>query len=46
MIVPGASYWNMGYGREIGDVENDEEGLRNMDSLGENMAWLLEKLKD
>jgi len=44
MIVPGASYWNFGVGREIGDVENDEEGLRNMQSLGENIAWLLKKL--
>jgi len=44
MIVPGASYWNLGVGREIGEVEGDEEGLRNMQVLGENMAWLLKKL--
>ena len=44
MIVPGASYWNVGIGREIGDVEADEEGLRNMKVLGENMAWLLKKI--
>mgnify|MGYP001262167482 CR=1 FL=1 len=44
MIVPGASYWNLGIGREIGQVESDEEGLRNMQVLGENIAWLLEKL--
>jgi len=43
MIVPGASYWNLGVGREIGEVEGDEEGLRNMKVLGENMAWLLKK---
>jgi multimeric flavodoxin WrbA len=43
MIVPGASYWNLGVGREIGEVESDEEGLRNMKVLGENMAWLLKK---
>ncbi len=41
MVVPGASYWNVGIGREIGDVEKDEEGLRNMEVLGENIAWLL-----
>lgn len=41
MIVPGASYWNVGIGREIGEVERDEEGLRNMRTLGENIAWLL-----
>lgn len=44
MIVPGASYWNVGIGREQGDVEQDAEGLRTMSSLGENMAWLLKKL--
>lgn len=44
MIVPGASYWNVGIGREIGDVEGDEEGIRNMQVLGENMAWLLKKI--
>lgn len=41
MVVPGASYWNVGIGREIGEVEQDEEGIRNMQVLGENMAWLL-----
>ncbi len=42
-IVSG-TYWNMGYGRNKGEVLGDEEGLRNMRSLGENMAWLLKKL--
>ena len=44
MIVPGSCYWNMGIGREKGEVENDEEGIRTMTVLGENMAWLLKKL--
>ena len=44
MIVPGASYWNIGIGREKGDVSKDEEGLRTMRVLGENMAWLLKKV--
>lgn len=44
MIVPGSSYWNVGIGLEKGDVEKDEEGLRTMKVLGENMAWLLAKL--
>ncbi len=43
MIVPGSSYWNIGIGREIGDVEKDEEGIRTMKTLGQNMAWLLKK---
>jgi multimeric flavodoxin WrbA len=40
MIVPGSSYWNLGIGREKGEVEKDEEGIRTMKVLGENMAWL------
>ena len=45
MIVPGSSYWNIGVGREIGDVEKDEEGIQTMKTLGQNMAWLLKKIK-
>jgi multimeric flavodoxin WrbA len=44
MIVPGSSYWNMAFGREKGEVENDEEGIRTMTVLGENMAWLLQRV--
>ena len=44
MIVPGTCYWNVGIGREKGEVENDEEGVRTMTVLGENIAWLLKKL--
>ena len=43
MIVPGSSYWNIGIGLAKGDVEKDEEGLKTMDDLGKNMAWLLKK---
>jgi multimeric flavodoxin WrbA len=45
MIVPGSSYWNIGVGREIGDAERDEEGVRTMRTLGKNMAWLLKALR-
>lgn len=44
LIVPGSSYWNIGIGREIGDVEKDEEGVQTMKTLGQNMAWLLKKV--
>jgi multimeric flavodoxin WrbA len=44
MIIPGSSYWNLGIGREPGDVLKDEEGLATMVTLGRNMAWLLKKL--
>lgn len=44
MIVPGSSYWNVAIGREKGEVLKDEEGMRTMRVLGENMAWLLKRL--
>jgi len=44
MIVPGSSYWNIGFGREKGEVEKDEEGINTMKVLGRNMAWLLKNL--
>ena len=44
MFLVGASYWNMVYGREVGEVENDKEGIRNMKVLGQNMAWLLKRI--
>jgi multimeric flavodoxin WrbA len=44
MIVIGSSYWNIGIGRDIGDVEGDAEGIATMKNLGRNMAWALKKL--
>lgn len=44
MIIPGSTYWNMGYGLTPGQVKEDEEGMRNMQNLGETMAWLLKAL--
>jgi len=44
MIVPGSTYWNLGLGREKGEVEKDEEGINTMKNLGQNMAWLLKKV--
>jgi len=44
MIVPGSLYWNLGFGLEKGDVKGDDEGMNTMKVLGENMAWLLNKI--
>ena len=44
MMVPGSSYWNLGIGLGEGEVKDDEEGMRTMQDLGENIAWLLKKL--
>ena len=45
MIVVGSSYWNIGIGGEKGSVAGDEEGISTMKTLGENIGWLLKKLK-
>jgi multimeric flavodoxin WrbA len=44
MIIPGSSYWNLGIGRQPGEVNNDNEGVQTMKNLGKNMAWLLKKI--
>lgn len=44
MIVAGSHYWNVGIGRDKGEVLNDEEGIMTMKILGQNMAWLLKKI--
>jgi hypothetical protein len=45
MIIPGSFYWNMGFGLGKGEVEEDDEGLKTMELLGQNMAWLLKKIR-
>ena len=40
MIVPGSTYWNMGFGLNKGEAANDAEGLANMKDLGATIAWL------
>ncbi len=46
MFIVGSTYWNMGYGLDIGDVKQDQEGMDNMTNLGQSMAYLLGKLND
>jgi len=45
MVIPGSSYWNIGMGLAEKDVEKDPEGLQTMKVLGQNMAWLMKKIK-
>jgi multimeric flavodoxin WrbA len=40
MIVPGSTYWNLGVGRDKGEVLEDDEAMRNMNHLGQSIAWL------
>lgn len=44
VIVAGSTYWNMVYGKDVGDIYKDEEGIANMHNLGQNMAWLLKQI--
>lgn len=44
MIVPGSTYWNLGIGQAVGEVEQDDEGVETMQNLGRIMAWLLKRL--
>ena len=44
MIVVGSTYWNVGIGRNVGEVKKDPEGVQTMKTLGSNMAWLLKKI--
>ena len=46
MVIPGSTYWNVGIGRDPGEVKKDHEGIQTMKTLGKNMAWLLNKIND
>ncbi|MDR1690899.1 MAG: flavodoxin family protein [Candidatus Methanoplasma sp.] len=46
MIVVGSSYWNLSLAWKEGDYEGDKEGVRTMKDLGNNMAWLMKKIKE
>lgn len=45
MYVAGSTYWNIAYGRLPGEAMKDEEGVANMKNLGQNIAWLLNRIK-
>jgi len=44
MFTVGSIYWNVGFGRGAGEVEADAEARRTMVALGQNMAWILDKI--
>jgi len=44
MPLASSQYWNMAYGQSPGQVENDEEGMQTMRTLGRNMAWMIKRL--
>lgn len=45
MYVAGSTYWNLGIGRELGEVEKDAEALSTMDTLASNIVHLVKRLK-
>lgn len=44
MFIVGSSYWNIAYGKMIGDVKTDAEGIQTMKNLSKNMCFALEKI--
>jgi multimeric flavodoxin WrbA len=44
MFVVGSSYWNLGVGRDPGDILEDDEGIKTFENLGKNFAFLLKKI--
>ncbi|MBQ8426279.1 MAG: flavodoxin family protein [Clostridia bacterium] len=45
MPVVSSQYWNMVFGSNKTQAEEDKEGLQTMRTLGLNMAWLLKCIK-
>jgi multimeric flavodoxin WrbA len=46
IVNPGSTYWNIAFGREKGEVEKDEEGLRTAWNFGKNVARVAKKLRE
>lgn len=45
MILPGSTYWNMGFGLDKGEVVEDTEGMANMRHLGKSIDWLAKSIQ-
>lgn len=46
MPIASGRYWNNGFGREVGQIEKDEEGLQNARIVARNMVFLMKAIKD
>lgn len=44
MIVPGSTYWNIARGWDVGEVLDDEEGLKTVRQFAKNVSWLIKKI--
>ncbi|MGB3210925.1 MAG: flavodoxin family protein [Desulforhopalus sp.] len=45
MILPGSTYWNMGFGMNKEEVLEDNEGMANMRHLGQSIDWLGQSIR-
>ena len=44
MIIVGSTYWNIGFGREKGEVNNEDEAMPNMENQAHNIFRTHEKI--
>ncbi len=45
MPIVSSTYWNMVYGRKVGEASQDLEGLRTMRNLASNMVFLMKSIE-
>jgi multimeric flavodoxin WrbA len=43
--MTGSTYWNVAFGRQKGEVTQDEEGLVTAYNFGKNVAFLVQKIR-
>ncbi len=46
MVIPTSTYWNVIHGRTPGEALQDEEGVQTMQTLADNMAYMMEVMKE
>ena len=46
MMVASGDYWNNGFGREKGEIDQDKEGLRNARIVAQRMVFLIKAIND
>ena len=46
MPVASGRYWNNGFGREKGQISQDEEGMQNARAVARNMVFLMKAIND
>ena len=46
MPIASGRYWNNGFGREEGQISQDEEGMQNARVVARNMVFLMKAIKD